>query len=743
VMRPKSLVLTGWLVLAASQAVAQQPPPDTLTTTQPTSRDSVRSDSALTLPPIEVVGSIRPFAGPSVGSGVPAQVTTLSGREVDAYEPRVLSDVLQQQASFSTYDDLGSGYKLNLSTRGFYASPVVGVPQGVSVFLDGVRMNEVDASQVNFDLLPMEHIKRIELLSGNGSLLGRNSLGGAVNLVTATGQGKPGGSLELSGGSYGSARAEGNVSGATAKGLSYYFGGMYNREDGWRQVTGAHQYNGFLNLAKLGPTSGIRLQALYAESRAETAGSLPQSVYDVKPDSNLSAGDYEDLWQAQVSLVGYKQIGTGRASFTTFYRHHEAERFNANQADDPDAFGTSHNNSFGYTLDYRYATVVGKNTGLSLRVGVDGSVNSSTINLYNDSTKFGGTRVPTTEAESPVWDIAPFALVDLVTGRVTWSAGLRYDHVEIPFHDLQDPTLDTTGVYNQANPRVGASVDLGRGLSVFGSWGLAFRAPAVIENACADPNRPCPLPFALGDDPPLKPVQVSTWEGGLSYRSSEVYLGLTGYYADVRNDIFVTPNPNAPTGSTIEGYFINLTKTRRQGVEASLRYLAKGGHSLYANYAYTLATFQTTADIFSPLEDPSLGITNTVRPGNRLPLVPENQIKAGVDLRLGKYVTAGAEGRYIGKQWLRGDEANQTPQLDDYFVTDLRAGVSFGRWEITGIVSNLFDTKYANFGTYNFNEGLSPSPLERFLTPGQVRTFRVVVRTSFGGGTRAGGVDAD
>ena len=90
---------------------------------------------------------------------------------------------------FSTYDDLGSPYKLNISSRGFYSSPVVGLPQGVAVFLDGVRMNEPEASQVNFDLLPMDHIQRIEVLSGNGSLLGRNALGGAVNLVTARGHG--------------------------------------------------------------------------------------------------------------------------------------------------------------------------------------------------------------------------------------------------------------------------------------------------------------------------------------------------------------------------------------------------------------------------------------------------------------------------------------------------------------------------------------------------------------------------
>jgi outer membrane receptor protein involved in Fe transport len=701
-----------------------------------------RDTAAVLLPPIEVVGSIRPFAGPRVGSSIPARITVLSGKEVDAYKPRILSDLMQQQAGFSIYDDLGSPYKINLSSRGFYASPVVGVPQGISVFLDGVRMNEVDASQVNFDLLPMEHIKRIELLSGNGSLLGRNSLGGAVNLVTSRGEGPLGGGIELSAGSFNSFRGEGHVTGLTQGGVDYYLGGMYNAEGGWRDATGARQHNAFLNLGKLGGNSGIRFQGLSARSRAETAGSLPVSVYRVNPDSNLSAGDYEDLLQLQVSVSGYKAFATGRASFTTWFRHHGAERFNANQERDPDAFGTADNNSLGYTLDYRTAEPVG-NAALGLRFGIDGSINWSRLSLYADSAKFGAGRNLTTMVRAPIWDIAPFAMADLIVGRTTFSAGVRLDHVEIPFHDLRNPSLDTTGRYTRLNPRAGVTVDLGRGVSAFGSWGLSFRAPSVLENACADPEAPCLLPFALGDDPPLKAVKAATVEAGVRYANSRVYLHASAYHTDVRNDIFVTPNPDAPHGSTLEGYFINLDKTRRQGIEANGRLLLHGGHSLYLNYAYTLATFRSQAEIFSPLIDEELGVENEVRPGNRFPQVPDHQLKGGTDIRVGKHFTLGADGRYIGKQYFRGDEGNNRPRLDSYFIADARIGFSYANWEISGIVTNLFDRKYAVFGTFNYNEGESIAPLVQFLTPGAKRAFRIVLQRSFGGSTHGGAIDTD
>ena len=111
-----------------------------------------------------MVGSIAPTAGPSIGSGIPARISTVTGQQIDAWEPRLLADALATQPGISLYDDLGSAYKLNLSTRGFNVGPVVGLPPGVSVFLDGVRQNEPDAAEVNFDLLPMEHVRRVELL---------------------------------------------------------------------------------------------------------------------------------------------------------------------------------------------------------------------------------------------------------------------------------------------------------------------------------------------------------------------------------------------------------------------------------------------------------------------------------------------------------------------------------------------------------------------------------------------------
>ena len=370
---------------------------------------------------------------------------------MDAYEPRVLSDAMRQVAGFSTYDDLGSPYKLNISSRGFYSSPVVGLPQGVAVFLDGVRMNEPEASQINFDLLPMDHIQRIEVLSGNGSLLGRNALGGAINLVTARGTGPDPGQHRAVGRQLRRVPRRGErLRPDHRRASTGTRGGNYNREDGWRDVTGAEEYSGFVNVGKLGQTE---------------RHPLPGSVRQLPgPDGGLAAGDdlrvesrlepERQRLRGSLGVPGrapglHSRSAPARPRRTVYFRRHRAERFNANQPDDPDVFGISYNTSFGYTADYRWATLLNDNLALNLRGGVDGSVSRVSIDIFADSVKFGGDRSLTTQVRSPLWDIAPFLMADLTTGPVDV---LRRRPVRLRPHPVRESARSDGGYRRHLQP---------------------------------------------------------------------------------------------------------------------------------------------------------------------------------------------------------------------------------------------------------------------------------------------------
>jgi len=695
--------------------------------------DSLGRDTTkvTTLETIEVTGSIAPTAGPLIGSGIPARISTVTGEAIDAWEPRLLADALATQPGISLYDDLGTPFKLNLSTRGFNVGPVVGLPPGVSVFLDGVRQNEPDAAEVNFDLLPMEHVQRVELLSGSGSLLGPNSLGGAINLITRRGSGPLEAEAEISGGSFGSYSGEASLGGVSGGGWDYYVAGGYENEDGWRQATGAENLNGFVNLGRRSPERGISFQAFGAESRAETAGSLPESIFDSSPKTNFTEGDFEDLNQLQGSVSGYGPLGNSRGAFTAYVRRTHAERFNVNQAPDNNVRSFTTNGTVGGNLDWRY-TQPRRNGSFSLRLGADGAVNRVHIQLIEESPTDPADQTLNTDVRSPSYDIAGYALADLRLDKVTFSGGFRYDEIHIPFEDELDPTADTTSTFRRLSPRGGVSLEVGPGASLYSSVGQSFRAPAVLELACADETAACPLPFALGDDPPLDPVVATTFEVGGQLVRGPAVMTASIYRTNVRDDISFIQSETA----VFEGFFENIGSTRREGVELGIQVFPSEQLSLYGNYAFTRATFQDAAEIFSIRADTAfagapLSGGNDVVPGDRMPLVPDHQIKFGGLLSLQGGLQIGADVRYTGEQWLRGDEANETAPLDDYFAANLRVGFSRARWEVSAVLSNAFDYKGAIFGT--FNENRQTGALERFLTPMNARSLKIVVRRAFGG----------
>jgi outer membrane receptor protein involved in Fe transport len=694
--------------------------------------DTLRRDSiAARLPTVEVIGSILPIAGPAIGSSVPARASVIVASEVEAWNPRLLSDAVVREPGVSLYDDLGSAYKTTLVTRGFTASPVVGLPQGVSVFVDGVPVNEPDAGQVNFDLLPLEHVSRLEVLSGTASLLGPNSLGGAINLVTRRGDEASEGEIEVTGGSYDDYSVKLSSGGPIARGWRYYAGGGYAGERGWRQVTGARRGDGFLNIGRRGPMSGLNFQAHLAAGFAETAGSLPLSVYRVRPDSNLSAEDFEDLDQVHVAVSGHRRVQGGFASAVAWFRQSDAERFNVNQAPDPNVRSFSNNRTSGGSVDWRVGHALGRGT-LGLRLGAGGSASRSRVRIYAEQ----ATSDITTHVESPIRKLDAYGVADYTLGPATLSAGLRYDVVRIPFRNRLDAARDTTSVFHRLSPRGGVSIALAESGAIYVSAGRSFRAPAIIELACADPNEPCPLPFALGDDPPLDPVVATTVEAGGRWTWRALELNASVYRTDVRNEIFLFPYDDAsePAGSTIDGYFDNLARTRRAGIELAARAHVRA-LSLYATYALTRATFQVDdVAIFSVREE--AGGENEVERGDRLPLIPEHTASLDASLRMSRRVEVGVNVRHTGERILRGDEANEEPALSSYWVTDARAARAIGSWELEALMRNVFDVRYAGFGTFNINRGADDA-LERFLTPGAPRRVQVVLRRRFGRGTES------
>lgn len=166
---------------------------------------------------------------------IPAPVQAATKNDIEQSGAIDLSDFLRRRLSAVHVNEIqGNPFQADVNYRGYTASPLLGTPQGLSVYFDGVRFNQPFGDVVSWDLIPQIAISEINLMPGSNPLFGLNTLGGALSIQTKDGLNQPGTTLELSGGSFGRSTAELEHGGVSTKGLYWYLASNLFFEDGWR-----------------------------------------------------------------------------------------------------------------------------------------------------------------------------------------------------------------------------------------------------------------------------------------------------------------------------------------------------------------------------------------------------------------------------------------------------------------------------------------------------------------------------
>ena len=180
---------------------------------------------------------VAPAPGSSTGvdaDKLPGATESLSAADLVRTGSANITDALEQRvAGVSLSDTQGNGFAKDFNFRGFTASPLQGTPQGLAVYMGGVRLNEAFGDTVNWDLIPEAAINRIDLVTGDPAF-GLNALGGAISLGMKTGRDLNGvGSASIQGGSFGHVFGSAEI-GGTNGAWSHYFAVDGGHEDGWR-----------------------------------------------------------------------------------------------------------------------------------------------------------------------------------------------------------------------------------------------------------------------------------------------------------------------------------------------------------------------------------------------------------------------------------------------------------------------------------------------------------------------------
>ncbi len=164
---------------------------------------------------------------------VPSNTQTLTADDFQrTYTQSVTEALTQRVPGVSTTDVQGNGFTQDLRYRGFAASPLQGTPQGIAVYMNGIRLNEAFGDTVNWDLIPSVAIERADMWSSN-PVFGLNALGGAVNMQMKNGFTYQGFEAEGMGGSYG--RLSGSMQyGVRKDEWALYLAAQGLRDSGWR-----------------------------------------------------------------------------------------------------------------------------------------------------------------------------------------------------------------------------------------------------------------------------------------------------------------------------------------------------------------------------------------------------------------------------------------------------------------------------------------------------------------------------
>lgn len=236
---------------------------------------------------------------------IAGNVQSISAKEIKDAHALSLTDLMNRKLQSVNVNDYQSNpFQMDLQYRGFTASPQLGTAQGISVFLDGIRVNEPFGDVVNWDMLPLNALTGIDVFPGSNPIFGLGTLGGAIAMRTKSGFDGNSLDMEVLGGSFG--RKQFQISAGGNNGvIAGFMAGTFFMEDGWRDNSPSKVNQLFGKAEWQNERARLGLSMLYAGNKLTGNGLLPQQMVDQNPKQVYTSPDESknDLLQFQLSGI--------------------------------------------------------------------------------------------------------------------------------------------------------------------------------------------------------------------------------------------------------------------------------------------------------------------------------------------------------------------------------------------------------------------------------------------------------
>jgi len=282
---------------------------------------------------------------------IPGNVQSISAQEIKDSNSISLTDLMNSKLQSVTVNDYqGNPFQMDLQYRGFTAGPQIGTPQGLSVFFDGIRVNEPFGDVVNWDLIPMNALAGFDVFPGSNPIFGLGTLGGAVAMRTKDGFNYPGLDAEVLAGSFGRKQLQvsGGINNANTdeegswdNGDFALFGaGSFFMEDGWRDNSPSRVNQVFGKASYRGEKLDLNLNTLLVKTDLVGNGLIPSEMYRqdregvfTSPDTTentlvqfQASGSYWVTDNFNITAQAYKRKSRRHAIGADVYTEHGAQK---------------------------------------------------------------------------------------------------------------------------------------------------------------------------------------------------------------------------------------------------------------------------------------------------------------------------------------------------------------------------------------------------------------------------------
>jgi outer membrane receptor protein involved in Fe transport len=696
-------------------------------------------------------------ASPLIGSGidrnkVPAETHVLNSDDLKREGTSDLLNSLNQQVGGVNLDSAsGNPFQPTLFYHGFAASGLQGTPQGLAVYVNGMRFNQPFGDTVDWDLIPDIAIDRINLV-GSNPVFGLNALGGAVSVQLKDGFSYHGFEGDISGGSFGQVEGEFQY-GKQVGNVATYVAGTVLHQGGWRDLQSTNLQNLYGDVGWRSESAELHLNVTGAHSILNGPGTSPVELLSVDPAAQFTAPNQISNQYGAVSLSGSVDVtDTTSIQALAYYRYFLQRVTNGNAPNDtpcddipgllcrddipsttlggafiPDFLNggpyseldnqTTNTNAYGTSLQVTNThDLLGFPNHFVAGFSFDGAQT-----LFGATSFIGGlpplsrvflgpgividepgTNSPVRVAISNANYGVYFADTFNLTQRLALTVSGRFNAALVDLKDENGGDLTGNHSFNHFNPAGGVTYQVAPWLTAYAGYAVANRAPTPAELSCAGPTNSCSLANFFVGDPNLQQVVSYTAEAGVrgSFRpfdGANLSYNVALFRSNLNNDIaFIN---SVTTG---RAFFANVGQTRRQGVDAGLRF-TNDRWLAYIAYSYIAATFQN--GFVEPAGNNPAADANgniTVQPGNRLPGIPANQAKLGAYYKVTDKWTVGGTAIVTSGAFLFGDAANLTPKLPPYFTMNLSTSYQLtDHVQLFTWVQNVTNAKYYTFGTFS------------------------------------------